>query len=120
MGWYKKNGDGAETNGKLTTRFFGIAERHPSTKCGTDCTVFEENFEDELKRGISSDPSLYEQLVEDAITTYALKPKSNKEIIARYIANKIEVPDFVKDILYKIEKNFDNFLYFHSYRSIKR
>ncbi|MCE5295829.1 MAG: AAA family ATPase [Euryarchaeota archaeon] len=100
----KTENESADINLKLTKRFFSIGEKFPQTKCGSECTVFEEDFESELKKGISTDPTAYDQLVDDARTTYALRSKNNKEIIARHIAYNTEVPGFINDILSNVKE----------------
>ena len=64
--------------------------------------MFENNFEDEFSKSLSE----YDDLVREAKSIYGLKEDRNKEIVAKYIANKLqkdEIPDFIKDIISQIE-----------------
>jgi len=91
---------GEETNKKLTKLLNGTEESWPSTKMGDKYSVFEEDIETELKKEITN----FDDLKRDAKAHYGLKQNRNKEIIARYIANNTETPEFIKEIIKKIEE----------------
>jgi putative ATP-dependent endonuclease of OLD family len=91
--------EGEETNKKLTSMIFETMESWPTTKIGDLGSVFGENMEEELKKEILN----FDELKEEAKSTYNLKKGRNKEIIARHVANKTQCPDTIKQIFEKIK-----------------
>jgi len=96
----KTERDGEITNKKLTTILFTNEESFPMTKVEHKGAVFEENIEEELKKEILT----FEELKKEAKQIYGLKGDRNKEIIAKYIADKTNCPEVIKEILSKIRK----------------
>ncbi len=99
----KKKKEGEETNRRLLKMLGGPPDAFPATTISDKFTIFEEDFETELKSKISN----YEELKKEAQQKYGLSKDRGKEIIARYIATTvIEIPTSIKSILTKI-KNYD-------------
>lgn len=88
------------TNKKLSKMLSGIEESFPVTKINPKYTIFEEDIETELKKIITN----YPMLESEARQIYGLRNNGNKEIVARYIANKTHTPEFIKQILGKIKE----------------
>ena len=96
----KTENEGENINKKLTKILFLNEESFPDTKIEKFGTVFEENIEEELKKDILN----FNELKDEAKQLYNLKRDGNKEIIARYIANKTDCPEIIKQILTKIKE----------------
>lgn len=95
----KTKQDGELTNKRLTRMLSGTEEGYPLTRVSDTFTVFEENIETELRNNIPN----YSELETEARQKYGLKEDSNKEIVAKYIGSKTDVPNFMKTILTKIK-----------------
>ncbi len=97
-----------EANRRITRRLKGEEIDWPETEIAEKFAVFENNWEDEFSKNLPG----YDTLVEEAMKIYGLKKDRNKEIVAKYIANKLakeEIPDFIVDIVSKIEALWEGY-----------
>lgn len=92
----KKNID---TNKRMTNLLGCTSEFSDSTYTDT-FAIFKDDFETELKKNISN----YDELCAEGRCKYGLDKERSKEIIARYVANNTEPPEFIKTILNNIKK----------------
>ncbi len=88
------------TNKKLTKLLSGVETSYPQTIISERFAIFEENYEMELKKNVAD----YSKLESEARQLYGLKSERNKEIVARFIANNADTPEFVKILLTKIKE----------------
>lgn len=91
----KKKNNGGETNERLGDVFGMKLIKFPPTTISSKFTIFEDDFEEESKKYIKD----YDRLEWEARDMYGLRPNGGKPIVARYIASKIDTPEFIKNIL---------------------
>ena len=96
----KTKQDSEDINKRLMKMVSGVEESYPITKIESNFSVFEEDIERELENEIGN----YADLRGEASEKYGLDSYKSKIIIAKYIADKTNPPDFIKQIITKIKE----------------
>lgn len=88
----------AKTN-KLLLKTFLLTEKDwPETQILDNLAI----FEDDLEKMLSNNIENYANLADEAKEKFCLSKGTHKEIIARYVAKKTPVPEFIKRIFTKV------------------
>lgn len=99
-----KGRDDGKLNRKLTKLLKGAEINWPETEITNNYAIFENDFESELQKHLPT----YDKLKQEATKLYGLKGNGHREIIGKYIAEKldtIQIPKFITEIILKIEES---------------
>jgi len=101
----KRKTEDGNLNRKLTKLLKGVEIDWPETEITYSYAIFEDNFEVEFRNALP----FYDELELETRRLYGLTKGRHKEIVARYIADRLnvdDIPDFIKCIILKIEKTW--------------
>jgi len=103
----KQNSGDKNLNRKLTSLLRGIEVDWPETAITTEYAIFENDLETEFRNALS----FYVDLEQKAMESYGLRKDRHKEIVAKYVAEKLDetqIPDFMKELILKIEESWNS------------
>ena len=103
----KENSGDRNLNRRLTSLLKGTELDWPETVITTEYAIFECDLETEFRNALP----FYVDLERKARESYSLQKDRHKEIVAKYVAEKLDVtqiPDFMKELILKIEESWNS------------
>ena len=103
----KQNSGDKNLNRRLTSLLKGTEVDWPETVITTEYAIFECDLETEFRNALP----FYVDLERKARESYSLRKDRHKEIVAKYVAEKLDVtqiPDFMKELILKIEESWNS------------